>query len=199
MGRRAGGRPGQRLVRAAVAAAHAIRTQIFNAQCNIQLHGGIGYTWEHDAHMYLRRARTLAAIMGDGADPLFDVVDGQRTGQAHGASFALPEEAEQFRKAAREAVATLRSLPTEQQRDFLVDSGYLVPHWPTPWGKAAGVLEQLVIEEEFGSGGGAKRRGSRRRSTARHGHHRLGHAHHRPGGQRRPTRHGGSSRCCAAR
>ena len=96
---------------AAVAASHAIRTQIFNAQCNIQLHGGIGYTWEHDAHMYLRRARTLAAIMGDGADPLIDVVDGQRTGQAHGASFALPEEAEQYRKAAREAVATLRSLP----------------------------------------------------------------------------------------
>jgi alkylation response protein AidB-like acyl-CoA dehydrogenase len=143
----------------AVAAAHAIRTQIFNAQCNIQLHGGIGYTWEHDAHMYLRRARTLAAIMGDGADPLIDVVDGQRTGQAHGASFALPEEAEQYRKAAREAVATLRSLPTEQQRDFLVDSGYLVPHWPTPWGKAAGVLEQLVIEEEFGSGGGSEATG----------------------------------------
>ena len=34
----------------AVAASHAIRTQIFNAQCNIQLHGGIGFTWEHDAH-----------------------------------------------------------------------------------------------------------------------------------------------------
>ena len=72
---------------AAVAASHAIRTQIFNAECNIQLHGGIGFTWEHDAHLYLRRARTLAAIMADGADPLFDVVDGQRSGQAHGASF----------------------------------------------------------------------------------------------------------------
>ena len=134
---------------AAVAASHAIRTQIFNAQCNIQLHGGIGFTWEHDAHMYLRRARTLAAIMGDGADPLFDVVDGQRTGQAHGASFTLPEEAEEFRTAARDAVTTLRSLPKEQQRDFLVDSGYLVPHWPKPYGRAAGVLEQLVVEEEF--------------------------------------------------
>ena len=87
---------------AAVAAAHAIRTQIFNAQCNIQLHGGIGFTWEHDAHMYLRRARTLAAIMGEGADPLSDVVDGQRSGQAHGASFTLPEEAEEYRKAARD-------------------------------------------------------------------------------------------------
>ncbi len=134
---------------AAVAASHAIRTQIFNGEYNIQLHGGIGYTWEHDAHMYLRRARTLAAIMGDGADPLIDVVDGQRSGQAHGASFTLPEEAEEFRTAARDAVTTLRSLPKEQQRDFLVDSGYLVPHWPTPYGRAAAVLEQLVIEEEF--------------------------------------------------
>jgi alkylation response protein AidB-like acyl-CoA dehydrogenase len=134
---------------AAVAASHAMRTQIFNGEYNIQLHGGIGFTWEHDAHMYLRRARTLAAIMGDGADPLLDVVDGQRSGQAHGASFTLPEEAEEFRAAARDAVTALRSLPKEQQRDFLVDSGYLVPHWPTPYGRAAEVLEQLVIEEEF--------------------------------------------------
>ena len=43
----------------------------------------------------------------------------------------------------------MRALPAEQQRDFLVDSGYLVPHWPKPWGRAADVLEQLVIEEEF--------------------------------------------------
>jgi alkylation response protein AidB-like acyl-CoA dehydrogenase len=133
----------------AVAASHAIRAQIFNAQYNIQLHGGIGFTWEHDAHLYLRRARTLAAIMADGAEPLIDVVDGQRSGQAHGASFTLPDEAEEYRTAAHDAVATWTSLPKEQQRDFLVDSGYLVPHWPKPWGRGAGVLEQLVIEEEF--------------------------------------------------
>jgi alkylation response protein AidB-like acyl-CoA dehydrogenase len=133
----------------AVAASHAIRTQIFNAQYNIQLHGGIGYTWEHDAHLYLRRARTLAAVMAEGADPLLDVVDGQRSGQAHGASFTLPAEAEEHRAAARDAAATWRSLPTEKRRDFLVDSGYLVPHWPKPFGRGAGVLEQLVIEEEF--------------------------------------------------
>lgn len=41
---------------AAVAAALAIRAQVFNAQNNIQLHGGIGFTWEHDARLYLRRA-----------------------------------------------------------------------------------------------------------------------------------------------
>lgn len=134
---------------AAVAASHAIRTQIFNAQYNIQLHGGIAYTWEHDAHLYLRRARTLAALMEEGGDPLLDVVEGQRSGQAHGASFTLPAEAEAHRSQAREAVAHLQSLAEDKRRDYLVDSGYLVPHWPKPWGRAADVLEQLVIEEEF--------------------------------------------------
>lgn len=137
---------------AAVAAVQAIHSQVFNAENNIQLHGGIGFTWEHDAHLYLRRALTLAALTGDGADPLADVVDGQRTGRAHGASFALPEEAAEYRTAARDAVATLQSLDGNNERDyrnFLVDSGYLVPHWPKPWGRDAGVLEQLAIEEEF--------------------------------------------------
>jgi 3-oxochol-4-en-24-oyl-CoA dehydrogenase len=134
---------------AAVAASHAIRTQIFNAQYNIQLHGGIAYTWEHDAHLYLRRARTLAALIEEAGDPLLDVVEGQRSGQAHGASFTLPPEADAYRSQAREAVAQLQSLPEGKQRDLLVDSGYLVPHWPKPWGRAADALEQLVIEEEF--------------------------------------------------
>jgi len=134
---------------AAVAAAQAIKSQVLNAQNNIQLHGGIGFTWEHDCHLYLRRARTLAALMADGGDPLLDVVEGQRSGQAHGASFTLPPESEEYRTQAREAAAKVRALPADQQRDFLVESGYLVPHWPSPWGRGADVLEQLVIEEEF--------------------------------------------------
>jgi 3-oxochol-4-en-24-oyl-CoA dehydrogenase len=134
---------------AAVAAAQAIRAQVFNAEKNIQLHGGIAFTWEHDAHLYLRRARTLAAVMADGADPLVDIVDAQRSGMARGASFTLPPQAEGYREAARDAAAKIRSLPAGQQRDALVDSGYLVPHWPKPWGRGADVVEQLVIEEEF--------------------------------------------------
>jgi 3-oxochol-4-en-24-oyl-CoA dehydrogenase len=135
---------------AAVAAALAIRTQIFNAQYNIQLHGGVAFTWEHDAHLYLRRARTLAAVTADSADALVDVVEAQRSGLARGASFTLPPEAEDYRQHAREAATELRSLPESERRDFLVDSGYLVPHWPKPWGRGADVVEQLVIEEEFG-------------------------------------------------
>ena len=134
---------------AATAAAQAVHAQVFNAQNNIQLHGGIGFTWEHDAHLYLRRARSLSALLTDGSDPLTDLVDAQRAGQTHGVAFSVPPAAEQYRAAAAEAAGTVRSLPESEQRDFLVDSGYLVPHWPKPWGRAADVLEQLVIEEEF--------------------------------------------------
>jgi alkylation response protein AidB-like acyl-CoA dehydrogenase len=131
---------------AAVAASHAIRAQVFNAQNNIQLHGGIGFTWEHDAHLYLRRARTLAALMGDGADPLLDVVEGQRSGQAHGASFTLPAEADEFRRQAGEAVSKVRSLPRGQEAR-LRRPGYWFRTGRT-MGPAA-TLEQLVIEEDF--------------------------------------------------
>jgi alkylation response protein AidB-like acyl-CoA dehydrogenase len=135
----------------AVASAHAIRAQVFTAQKNIQLHGGVGYTWEHDAHLYLRRARTLAALAADGAEPLRDIVAAQRAGVAQGAAFTLPAEADVYRTAAREAVVTLQGLPEARRREFLVESGYLVPHWRNPWGREAGAVEQLVIEQEFGS------------------------------------------------
>jgi len=31
----------------------------------IQLHGGIGFTWEHDAHLFFKRARSIATMLGD--------------------------------------------------------------------------------------------------------------------------------------
>lgn len=32
----------------------------------IQLHGGIGFTWEHDAHLYFKRARSIQTMLGKG-------------------------------------------------------------------------------------------------------------------------------------
>jgi alkylation response protein AidB-like acyl-CoA dehydrogenase len=32
----------------------------------IQLHGGIGFTWEHDAHLFFKRARSIQTMLGDG-------------------------------------------------------------------------------------------------------------------------------------
>ena len=42
---------------------------------SIQVHGGIGFTWEHDLHFFLKRGRSNAAIFGD--DPAGAVKDGQ--------------------------------------------------------------------------------------------------------------------------
>src|SRR6202021_506111 len=58
---------------AAIAAAVALDAYQFAARKNIQLLGGIGFTWEHDAHLYLRRAATLAELAGPVKDAQDDV------------------------------------------------------------------------------------------------------------------------------
>jgi alkylation response protein AidB-like acyl-CoA dehydrogenase len=40
----------------------------FVAAQNIQVHGGMGFTWEHDAHLFFRRARSSALYLGSPAE-----------------------------------------------------------------------------------------------------------------------------------
>jgi alkylation response protein AidB-like acyl-CoA dehydrogenase len=49
----------------AAARIHATRALDRCAADAIQLHGGIGFTWEHDAHLYFKRARSSATLLGD--------------------------------------------------------------------------------------------------------------------------------------
>ncbi len=56
------GRASQFELAAAVAAALALPGFTSNTGLNIQVHGGIGFTWEHDAHLLMRRAATLEAV-----------------------------------------------------------------------------------------------------------------------------------------
>lgn len=51
-------------VAAAAARVAGSKAFIFAAEENIQTHGGMGFTWEFDCHMYLRRAKHLALIIG---------------------------------------------------------------------------------------------------------------------------------------
>ncbi|WP_396925082.1 acyl-CoA dehydrogenase family protein [Mycolicibacterium sp.] len=51
----------------AVAQAYCSEAFVTVAANNIQVHGGIGFTWEHPAHLYLRRARTDAQLFGEPA------------------------------------------------------------------------------------------------------------------------------------
>jgi alkylation response protein AidB-like acyl-CoA dehydrogenase len=49
---------------AALAYIHCSRAFTRAAKECIQIHGGIGYTWEHDAHLYLRRAKSSELMFG---------------------------------------------------------------------------------------------------------------------------------------
>jgi alkylation response protein AidB-like acyl-CoA dehydrogenase len=137
---------------AAIAAALAVPAAVTNAQLNIQVHGGIGFTWEHDAHLYLRRAAAIAAV-ADAEDAAQDVTGLVRRGVRRAAAIDLPPEAEQIRAAVRPEAERLRDLNGDARRRALIESGLLMPHWPRPWGRDASAVEQLVIEQEFAAAG----------------------------------------------
>ena len=114
---------------------------------NVQVHGGIGYTWEHDAHLFVRRATVLLTLVG-GQEALHDkVTELQKEGQRRRHSVDLPPEAEQYRRAAQEFRAELRRTDAAEQQKLWARSGYLQPHWPKPYGRGADSVEQLIIEE----------------------------------------------------
>ena len=52
---------------ASLVKAYASETYFHVAAENIQIHGGIGFTWEHDAHLYFKRAKSSELFLGDGA------------------------------------------------------------------------------------------------------------------------------------
>ncbi len=133
---------------AAIAAVLAVNAAASNASLNIQVHGGIGFTWEHDAHLYLRRAAAIAAVL-DTERAAIEVTDLVRGGVRRAAAIELPAEAEPIRAAIRPDVARLRDLAGEARKQALIETGYAVPHWPAPWGRDASAIEQLVIEQEF--------------------------------------------------
>src|SRR5271168_5334819 len=137
---------------AAVAAAHAIPAYARNAELNIQVHGGIGFTWEHDAHLHLRRALVTSSLFGGDA-PAADVFDRTASGGVRENSLDLPPEAEELRTRIHADAAEIAALDKQAQRDKLIETGYVMPHWPKPWGRAADSVEQLVIEEEFRAAG----------------------------------------------
>lgn len=55
----------ERSVLASVAKAFTGRAYARLATENVQIHGGVGYTWEYDAHLYFRRAKSSEAFLGD--------------------------------------------------------------------------------------------------------------------------------------
>jgi alkylation response protein AidB-like acyl-CoA dehydrogenase len=144
---------GEAFTFAAAAAATLAATAAYDcANLNVQVHGGIGYTWEHDAHLLLRRALVLQALLDPDASAQ-ELTALTRRGVVREKAIQLPPEAESIRAEVRQFLASLDGLDEAARRRKLIDSGYLMAHWPKPWGRNAGPVEQLVIEEEFGVAG----------------------------------------------
>ncbi len=134
---------------AAAAGAYVFEAAVRVAKKQVQVSGGIGFTWEHDAHIYLRRVTTLRALFTSDPDPAVELTAAVRAGGKRAEGVDLPPEADELRARAVEVRNRITALPEPDRRAALVDSGYLFPHWPPPWGRGAGAVEQLVIDEVF--------------------------------------------------
>ncbi|MEV8546511.1 acyl-CoA dehydrogenase [Streptomyces sp. NPDC051572] len=137
--------------RLAAAAAAVLSFGLFqeNAQSNIQTLGGIGFTWEHDAQLYVRRAVALSRLARSLGSPERELYTLAESGVRRRYAVDLPPEAVDHRDRAREFRQRYEATPMGFRREVLAKSGYMVPHWPPPYGRGAGPVEQLVIEEEL--------------------------------------------------
>jgi alkylation response protein AidB-like acyl-CoA dehydrogenase len=126
------------------------------------LHGAIGFTWEHDLHLYWRRAIALAALAGPveswelrlGAAAM----RGPRT-----FAVPLPETDSSFREQVSAILDRAAELdnpgPSKigdtdavnpgPRRTLLADNGLVSPPMPRPYGIEAGPLEQLILQDEY--------------------------------------------------
>jgi 3-oxochol-4-en-24-oyl-CoA dehydrogenase len=137
---------------AAVAATLAPAAAQSCAQDCIQVHGGIGFTWEHDTNIYYRRALGLVAAFGRAADYPQRVVDTATTTGVRTLDIDLDPETEQLREEIRAEVAALKAIPTDQRTDAIVEGGWMMPYLPKPWGRSASPVEQIITAQEFSAG-----------------------------------------------
>jgi len=137
---------------AAVAATLAPAAAQRCTQDCIQVHGGIGYTWEHDTNVYYRRALILAACFDRRSEYPQRVVDTATSTGMRKLDIDLDPETEKLRADIRAEVAALKAMPREERTTAIAEGGWVLPYLPKPWGRAADPVEQIIIAQEFTTG-----------------------------------------------
>lgn len=149
---------------AAVAMAIALDAAVENAKDCIQVLGGIGFTWEHDAHLYLRRATALRALLGGSAQWRAEVAKLTHAGVRRNVSVDLgdAEGGSAWEAAGLEPadgtvlaadLARIAALPAGGQRTALAEAGLLACHWPAPYGRDADPIQRGLIEDQIRKAG----------------------------------------------
>ena len=137
---------------AAVAATLAPAAAQRCTQDCIQVHGGIGYTWEHDAGVYYRRALMVAACLGRRSEYPQKVVDTATSTGMRAVDIDLDPETEKLRAEIRAEVAALKAMEREPRKVAIAEGGWVLPYLPKPWGRASSPVEQIIIAQEFTTG-----------------------------------------------
>ncbi|WP_432021616.1 acyl-CoA dehydrogenase [Streptomyces parvus] len=141
--------PRARGLAAALAAATAPEAAYTCAKDAVQILGGIGFTWEHDAHLHLRRAVLARQLLGPADAHRLRAARLAEAGARRELALELPAEAARHRAEARPHLAAARGLAPREARRALAATGYAAPHLPAPYGLDAGPVQQLAIEQEL--------------------------------------------------
>ncbi len=135
---------------------------------NIQIHGGIGFTTECDAHLYFKRAHSLKSLLGAPGTHCAEVAAAALFGASPLPQRSLSQDDESFRQQARswleEALqgefAVLRGRGWAGDMDALVEErrawdrrldegGWSGLAWPKPWGRGASLAQEVIFHEEY--------------------------------------------------
>ena len=139
-------------IAAAVAASVGIAAAKANVKDCIQVLGGIGCTWEHDAHLYLRRAHAIGRFLGGAERWLRRITELTQDGVRRRLGIELTG-VESLRPQIAAAVAEIAALPVEKRQVALAEAGLQAPHWPSPYGRGSSPAEQLLIDQEMAAAG----------------------------------------------
>lgn len=151
----ADGDAGQLSIAAALAAGIGIAAAKANVKDCIQVLGGIGCTWEHDAHLYLRRAHAIGRFLGGAERWLRRITELTQSGVRRRLGIDLTDVEDQRADLAA-TVAEIAALPEGKRQAALAEAGLQAPHWPAPHGRGASPAEQLLIDQELAAAGVAR-------------------------------------------
>ena len=143
----------QREFAASVAGVLAVDAAVSCVHECIQVLGGIGYTWDHQAHLYYRRAMSLRALLGPSASWAERVAGVALSGVSRPIQVELPGGDGPLRERLSGELTEIAALTGPERARALADGGWVIPHLPRPWGRGADALEQVVIEQEMRAAG----------------------------------------------
>ena len=144
--------PAQFRLACAAAAMRCLSQTVDIGLATVTLLGGIGYTWEHDLHLYWRRAVSTAACLGsvyERASRLASLAEAT----TRAARLDLGDEPPGFRVQVAGWLREAGELHGPDRRRYLAQVGLVAAQYAPPYGIGADPQRQLIINQEFDRAG----------------------------------------------